>query len=274
MPEARLRTGIVRYREQGSGPPIVFVGGILVNGDLWRNVVPPLAREHRCIVPDWPLGSHTLPFAAHADLSPPGLAAVVAELLDVLDLHDVTLVGNDTGGAICQMVAAWHPERVGRLVLTPCDAFENFLPPIFRPLQVLARVPGGMWLVLQTLRARPIRRLPMAFGWLARRAPEREVQDGYLRPATTTPGVRRDLAKVLRGISTKHTLDAAEALPHFNRPALIAWAREDRFFPVEHGRRLAALLPDSRLELIEDSYTFVPEDQPARLAALIGEFSR
>ena len=152
MKETSIPQGTIRYREKGTGEPVVLVHGLLNNGLLWREVADELAKDFRVISPDWPLGSQELPMKAGTDLSPPGLAAIVAAFIEALDLHDVTLVGNDTGGAICQLVVVHHPERVGRLVLTPCDAYENFLPPMFRPLQSLARVPGAVWLIAQSLR--------------------------------------------------------------------------------------------------------------------------
>ena len=109
MHEIELTPGTIRYRDVGRGEPIVFVHGLLVNGDLWRKVVPPLARSFRCIVPDLPLGSHVTAMRPDADLTPPGLARLIADLLAALDLRDVTLVGNDTGGALCQLVATRPP---------------------------------------------------------------------------------------------------------------------------------------------------------------------
>ena len=147
LQEVRVEGASVRYRELGSGEPIVLVHGLLNNGLLWRHVAPALAGEFRVIVPDWPLGSHEVPLGPGADLSPPGLARVIAGFLAARELEQVTLVGNDTGGALCQLVVTSQPERVGRLVLTPCDAYENFLPPMFRPLQVASRVPGATWLI-------------------------------------------------------------------------------------------------------------------------------
>ena len=149
--EIRLPQGTVRYREAGSGRPIVFVHGLLVNGALWRKVTPGLESDYRCIVPDLPLGSHRIPMDEDADLSPPGVARLISDFLAALDLDGVILVGNDTGGAICQLVAAHHPERLGGLVLTPCDAYENFLPPAFRPLQYAARVPGLITALIQEI---------------------------------------------------------------------------------------------------------------------------
>jgi pimeloyl-ACP methyl ester carboxylesterase len=271
--EARLPQGRVVYHQQGSGPPLLFVHGLLVDGRLWRKVVPLLATEFRCIVPNLPLGSHTVPMRPDADLSPPGVARLIVDLLDALELDAATVVANDTGGAFAQILAAQHPQRVDRLVLTPCDALERFFPPLFRYLQVLARVPGSAWLVAQTLQVRSLRRLPLAFGWLAKRPIEPAVLDSYVQALADQPAVRRDLTKVLRGVGSRHTLAAAEALRGFDRPVLLAWAREDRVFPMELARRLDWLLPNSRLEPIDDCYTFVSEDQPERLAELIRDFA-
>ena len=270
MPTAELPQGTVRYRDEGDGRPVVFVHGILLNGLFWRRVTPRLEGFRR-IAPDWPLGSHEVPLRPSADLSPAGLARIVADFLDALGLDDVVLVGNDTGGAIAQIVAADHPQRLGALVLTSCDAFENFLPPMFRGLQAAARVPGALPAFLAPLRLRPARGLPLAFGWLRKRPIEPDVSDAFMAPYFDHAGVRRDLRKALRGISTRYTLDAAAKLPSFDKPALVAWSADDRFFPLDHGRRLADLLPQGRFVEIADSYTYSPEDQPERLAELIRE---
>jgi len=273
--EVRLPQGTIRYRDTGSGEPIVFVHGLLVNGALWRKVTPRLEAEFRCIVPDLPLGSHRIPMEPGADLSPPGVARLLSDFLAALDLHHVTLVGNDTGGAISQLVAAHYPERLGGLVLTPCDAYENFLPPAIRPLQYAARVPGLITTLMQGGRIGAIRRGPLGFGLLSKRRPiDDETLQGYLRPFLSDHRVRRDALKVLRGISSRQTIEAAELLRHFEHPTLLAWAPEDRFFKLRFAERLAADIPNARLVEVEDSFTFVPEDQPERLAELIADFVR
>ncbi|MDX6607267.1 MAG: hypothetical protein QOD14_1807 [Solirubrobacterales bacterium] len=270
--EVRLPQGTIRYSESGEGPPVVFVHGLLVDGRLWRKVTPLLESRFRCIVPDLPLGSHLTAMNPDADLSPPGLARIVAGFLEALDLDHVTLVGNDTGGAISQITAANHPERIGRLMLTNCDAFENFLPPAFRPLQWAARVPGMLTGLLQSMRLEPLRRTPLAYGWLIKHdlgaAPLRE----WVEPFLADRAIRRDTVKVLRGISPKYTFDAADKLREFDRPAMLAWAVEDRFFKVSFAERLAETIRGATLERIEDSYTFVSEDQPEKLASLIAAF--
>jgi pimeloyl-ACP methyl ester carboxylesterase len=267
-----LPAGPIHYRESGEGPPLVFVHGLLVDGTLWRNVVPLLESDFRCVVPDWPLGSHTTAMNRDADLSPPGVARIIADFIDRVGLNDAVIVANDTGGAISQMLATEYPDRLAGLVLTPCDAFDNFLPPLFRPLQALARIPGALGLVMQAMRVRRLRRLPFGFGWLTKRPVPDEVVDGWLRPFLSDRAIRRDAEKVLRGISRKQTQRAAAKLASFPKPVLVAWAPEDRAFPFEHGQRLAELIPNGQLARIEDSYTFVSEDQPRRLAELVREF--
>jgi pimeloyl-ACP methyl ester carboxylesterase len=273
--EVRLDAGTIRYRERGSGPAIVFVHGLLVNGDLWRKVVPLLAADFRCITPDWPLGSHETPLDDGVKVTTRKAAGIIRRFLDALDLTDVTLVGNDTGGGLCQIVVTERPERIGRLVLTSCDAFDNFPPKALYPLIWAARVPGLVWTLLQSMRVAPLRRLPIAFGWLTKRPiPDDIVMDSYLRPYLQSTGVRRDALNLMADISSRYTMAAAQRFGEFTKPVLIAWAKEDRIFPMRDAERLREMFPYARLELIEDSYTFVPEDQPEKLAELIAAFMR
>jgi pimeloyl-ACP methyl ester carboxylesterase len=271
--EAQLSQGRIRYHEAGSGAPIVLVHGLLTDAQLWRQVIPRLARDFRVIAPDWPLGSHQLPLARDADLTPPGIAQLIADFLAALALDDVTLVGNDTGGALCQLVAADHPQRLARLVLTPCDAYENFLPPAFRPLQMIARIPGGTGMVLNSMRLPAARRAPLAYGWVSKRA-DAALTRSWIAPALASGEIRRELAAFISGISSRYTLEAAQRFGDFSRPVLIAWAPEDRFFKLRYGERLQQAFPHARMELIEDSYTFVSIDQPQRTAELIASFAR
>jgi pimeloyl-ACP methyl ester carboxylesterase len=201
------------------------------------------------------------------------LAQLIADFLAALELKNVTLVGNDTGGALCQLVAVEHPERLARLVLTPCDAYENFLPPAFRPLQSLARVPGAVFALVQAMRPAAARRTPLSYGWLMKRGDD-ALTAGWLAPARADARIRTEIASILRGISSEYTLAASRRFGEFTKPVLIAWAPEDRFFKLRYAERLADAFPDARLELIEDSYSFVPIDQPERTAELIARFAR
>ena len=265
-----LPTGTVHYTEAGHGEPIVFVHGVFVNGNLWRKVVARLADGYRCIAPDWPLGSHPEPMPK-ADLSTPGLAALVAEFLEALDLDGVTLVGNDTGGAICQLVLADHRERLGRLVLTSCDAFETFPPKPFGFLRAIPSIPGAAFSLAQSMRASPIRRLPIAYGWVMKSLPEKAIMDSYTTPLLD-PAIRRDANRLLKGISNQHTIEAARRFADFRGPVLLAWGAEDKLFPLSLAERLRDVLPQARLETVPGARTFVAEDQPEALARLIDSF--
>jgi pimeloyl-ACP methyl ester carboxylesterase len=270
--ELDLPQGRLRYFEAGSGPPIVFVHGLLVNANLWRKVVERLSPEFRCIALELPLGSHTLPMPADADLTPYGLAELIAEALEALSLEQVTLVGNDTGGALCQMLVTRRPERIGRLVLTSCDYRDNFPPRMFRYFKPAAAIPGAMKLLMLPMRLRAPRRLPFAFGWLVTRPIDREAEDSYLLAGMLIDGVERDLKRVIKGLNTRYTNEAADRLREFDKPALIAWSCEDRFFKPAHAERLAQELPNARLEWIENARSLSPEDEPGRLAELIAGF--
>jgi pimeloyl-ACP methyl ester carboxylesterase len=269
--ELALQQGALRYFSVGSGPAIVFVHGALVNANLWRKVVAELSADFRCVTLDLPFGSHVVPMAPDADLSPPAVADLIADAIEALELDDITLVGNDTGGAMCQLLVTRRPERVGALVLTSCDAFDNCPPKLMKPIMPLLSRAALLKPALAPARSRAVQRA--IFGALAKRPVEPEVLDSYALPAVTDAAVRRDLARFMAGLDKRYTLEAAERLPAFDKPALIAWSREDRFFPADHGERLAELLPQGRLEWIEDSRTFSPEDQPARVAELVASVS-
>ncbi len=249
---ASLPQGDIRYREADSGPPIVFLHGLLVNGDLWRRIVPLLADSFRCIVPDLPLGGHLPPMPPDADLSLPGIAAIVNDLLAALELEAVTLVGTNTGGAVSQMVIAHHPERIARLVLANCDDYRNLPPPI-----LLRFVPVSRRLLHATL---------------ADHNPGNDVLSSYFTPVIADPGVRRDLAMVLEGASSHDTLAAAETFPRFTKPVLIVWGDDDLIFKKRDARQLAHDFPNARLESVAASRAFVSEDQPEIFARFISDF--
>jgi pimeloyl-ACP methyl ester carboxylesterase len=270
----RLPQGEVRYFERGSGRPVVFVHGVLVNAELWRDVVPGVADAgFRCLAPDWPLGSHEIPMDPAADLTPPGHADLIGAFLETLDLREVILVGNDTGGALAQILLARHPDRVERVVLLPSDSFDYFFPPIFKPLPKLARLPGSMLLLAGLLQVKAMHRLPLVFGWVVKRPVPHAIAESYFRPLLRSAGVRRDLRKLLRDVHPRHTLAAAEGLRTFRRPVLLLWGSEEKLFPIRLAHRLAGVLPDARLIEVADTYTFISEDQPDALVRHIVEFA-
>jgi len=272
--EIDLGEAKLRYYDRGEGPPVVFVHGLLANAYLWRKVVPDIAAAgYRCLAPDWPLGSHTVP-VPEADLTPAGVASLVAAFLNTLHLENVTVVANDTGGAITQILMTRYPDLVSRVVLTPSDCYDQFLPSFLKALTQVARIPGSMRLVTEALRVRALHPLPIAFGWLAKRPLPREVMDVYLQPSRRDPAIRKDLRRFVKAVDKSYTLQAAKSFPSFTKPVLLAWAGEDRFFPLSLAHRLAKDLPNATLKTIDDCYTFVPEEQPGQLTGLILAFVR
>jgi pimeloyl-ACP methyl ester carboxylesterase len=277
MHEIELSAGTIEYEDTGGeGPALVLLHGLLMDASLWDGVIADLSVDHRCVAPTLPLGAHRHPMHADVDLSLRGIARLVAEFLDRLDLDDVILVGNDTGGALVQLLVCEGAARVDRIVLASVDAFDNFPPGLTGKTLVLSGKlsPALFGVFMQQMRLRPLRRLPIAFGWLTMRGDAFTAR--WMKPVLQQPEIRRDAVKVLRAVSAEPDLmlEAAECLPAFDRPALVAWARQDRVMPPEHGRRLAELLPQGRLVEVADSYTLIPLDQPARLAQIIREFTR
>jgi pimeloyl-ACP methyl ester carboxylesterase len=261
--EIQLPAGTVRYREAGAGKPVVFVHGYLVDGRLWDGVVDRLSTNARCLAPDWPLGAQQVAMNPEADLSPPGLARLIADFLDRLELEDVTIVGNDSGGAISQILAANHPQRIGRLALTNCDTHENFPPGIFKAMPPLAKLPGGMLALSAPFRIPVVAR--RAFAPFARTEIPAELIASWMRPAMADRAVMRDLQKVTAGMNKRHTLAAATKLRTTDIPLRLLWAPGDKYFPVSYAERLAGEVPIAEIVPIENAKTFVPLDQPQRV---------
>lgn len=274
MPRTELSHGTLHYQESGAGAPVVFLHGYLMGARLWDPVTRLLDGEFRCLVPELPFGAHPAPMRLGADLTAAGLGRLVADFLDALDLREVTLVGNDSGAAVAQVVAARHPGRLGGLVLATGDAFDNYPPAPFRPLIAAARA-GMLTALLAVLKARRARSLPTAYGWLTHGDLPHDLIDCWVTAYFADHGVRRDLRRLTAALGDDEFMtQIAAELAAFTKPALLAWAADDKFFPLEHARQLAAILPDARVELIAGSRTWVMRDQPERTARLIAALAR
>jgi pimeloyl-ACP methyl ester carboxylesterase len=268
-----LDGGVLDYFERGEGPTLLFSHGWLANANLWRKVVDRLHGEFRCLVLDLPLGSHRTPMAPGADLSPLGVAGLIAAALERLDLRAATLVGNDSGGAYSQIALASQEartaERVSGLVLTSCETpYDEWPPAPFDGLPEAARDPEVLGQLLGALEDPAVRAAPMAYGHLLKHPTE--ASDSYALPASRDPGVLRDVAKAMASAKTAPVRAAGEALiAHSQLPTLLIWSEEDEVFPVEHAARYAEALANGRLVRISDSYSFTPEDQPEAVATAI-----
>ena len=268
--EIDLPAGRIRYRDAGQGKPVVFVHGYLVDSRLWDGVVDNLSDRCRCLAPDWPIGSQPMAMNPDADLTPYGIAATIAGFLEALDLEDVTIVGNDSGGAMSQVLVTRHPERIGRLVLTNCDTHENFPPGPFKAMPPIAKLPGGMSLLAAPFRIPAVARA--AFKPFTKKPIPPALIRSWMEPGLNDPGVKHDLKKVTVGMNKRYTLEAAEKLRGSDLPILLTWAPGDRVFPLKFAERLAGEVPNARIVEIPDAGTFVPFDQPDRVADEIAGF--
>jgi pimeloyl-ACP methyl ester carboxylesterase len=274
MPTVDLPIGPVDYREFGPATPdkpvAVFVHGFLVNGTLWDPVAEQLAAEGvRCIVPDWPLGAHRRPANPDVELSPIAVADAVISLLDALDLQDVVLVGNDTGGGLCQLALRGDTRRVRGLVLTNCDAFEQFPPRYFVPLFVMARSQAAVWTLAQLTRLTAIRHSALGFGPLLNRPLSVSLTRGWIQPVLESQAIRRDVTRFARGMRRTELIHAATWLGEFNRPVRLVWGTRDKHFTIELGRRLAGAFPLADIDEVADATTFVPIDRPAAVVSAV-----
>lgn len=271
MPIIDLAQGQVNYRVAGpadsSKASVVFLHGLLVNGELWTGVAAALAAKGvRSYALDLPLGAHPIALRAGTDLSPRGVARLVIDFLEALGLKDVTLVGNGTGGALAQFVVDTDPSRIGRLVLTNCDAFDQFPPPPFGLLVKAGRRPGRLRVMMSMLRPAWARHSVLGYGPLVRRRLDPALTLRWITPAISDAGVRRDTARFLGAIRPAELLDVSSRLNWFTQPVLLLWGAADRFFKIAFARRLRDVFPNARLIEMKGERTFLPLDEPERVA--------
>ncbi|HEY4459912.1 MAG TPA: alpha/beta hydrolase [Pseudonocardiaceae bacterium] len=274
MNQVDLPQGTITYRTAGpadsAAPPVVFVHGLLVDSRLWTDVADRLAeRGIRSYAPNWPLGSHRVPMRADADLSPRGMATVINDFLAALDLTDVTLVGSDTGGGLCQFTIDTDHSRIGRLVLTNCDAFDVFPPSDFSGLVTVGRHAALIQPMLALLTMRAIRHSRYVYGWTFTHEPDPSLTRSWVEPGLRDKAIRRDLAKITSAIRPADLLDVATRFGAFPKPVRIVWGDADAFFPVSLAEKLTAAFPDATLTTIPGGRTFISMEFPEQVADVI-----
>ncbi len=274
LPRQTIETsaGALQYRRAGTGPTLFFVHGVLVSGDLWGDVVDQLSDRFDCVVPELPLGSHLTPARTDADLTPFGLARLLAELIERLSLSQPTVIANDTGGAVSQLLVVHHSEQVGKLILTPCDSFDQFPPVEFKFLKLLPHVPGLTWMLSHLIRSPGFFNLTLRAGRAVKHAVAPDILKRFAGAAADNRLIRRDIIKCLSGIDTKITNEVAAHFPSVHQPVLLAWG-DGGMFSRKNAERMASLFPAAELKLIEDCWAFASLDQPGPLAQLIADFS-
>jgi pimeloyl-ACP methyl ester carboxylesterase len=266
-----LPQGTITYRvagpPDGPVPPVVFVHGLLVDNQLWAPAADLLAdRGIRSYAPNWPLGSHPIPMNAGADLSPRGIATIINSFLATLDLTDVTLVGNDTGGALCQYVIDTDHTRTGRLVLTNCDAFDVFPPREFERLIKIGRHAALIKPMLTALRPTAVRHGNTGYGLAFATKPDPSITRSWIRPALGNKAIRRDAAKLMSNMKPKDLLDVSTRFGTLTKPVHLVWGDADKCFPISFAKKLAAAFPNATLATVPGGRTFIPMDFPEQVA--------
>ena len=275
MPTIDLTLGTVSYEDTGSGPIVLLLHGLVQSATVWREVALDLAADHRVITPTLPYGSHTIPMRPDADLNPRTTALLIGEFADALGLPgDTVFVENDAGRL--QQLAAERPERVGRMVIAGCEAFDNYPPKSGGTMiAAAAKIPGGIYALALALTPRPLRRIPgTGYALMSATGVPHDLTDAWLAPLRTDRAVRADLVKYLRGTRRTEMLEAADELATYSGRALIVWGREDQMLPPEHGRRLAELIPGAELLELDDCGTLIPIDRPQALAEAVRAFAQ
>jgi len=272
MKTVELKCGRLEYLDTGEGEPLLLLHGLLTNSSNWDRVIADLSQYYRCIAPTLPLGAHHVPLTSTADLTPTGIASILDEFLNVLNVPRAVLVGNDTGGAYAQVFTAEYPDRVSALVLSSCDALEVFPPPQFSALQKSIDVPLFTEVLSLVFRLRPLLNSRWILGLLSYKLTGSEIFDKYLKYFVRDQSVRLDFKKVVRALLPHYTQAAAAQLAHLRKPTLLLWASEDKLFPVSLAERLKKMLVDAQLVLVDESLSYIQVDQPELFVKHVLEF--
>ncbi|WP_255516489.1 alpha/beta fold hydrolase [Luteimonas suaedae] len=258
---AATPSGTISYVERGSGPVALFVHGVLLNGYLWRHQLAALDDARRCIAVDLLAHGHT-EAAEGQDVSVTANAHMLAQFLDALGVEQVDLVGNDSGGGICQIFAALYPQRLRSLVLSNCDAHDNWPPEAFQPFVAMVAAGGLEGALTGMLADKAAYREALAPAYERPEAVTDETIEAYLRPFLDAPGRMRELERFVNAFDCRHTLAIEDRLRRLQVPTLVAWGTDDAYFPLEWSKWLQRTIPGTtrRVEF-EGARIFFPEER-------------
>jgi pimeloyl-ACP methyl ester carboxylesterase len=269
-PKVRVDGLDIEYTDTGQGPTVLFVHGVYVTGAVWNDVVAELGDGFRAVAPTWPLGAHSTPTDG-ADIGAEAASRRIVHFMEALDLIDVTVVANDTGGGLV-LASLGDPtldtSRIARLVLTNCDSYEHFPPGSFAQIVKLCRlssaVGGGIVRLLATGPGQAF-----FLKAVSKHPPSQERQREIFGAFASSAAARRDAVTVTASLDPALTLRAAPAIETFDRPVTLPWGTEDQLFPLDHARRLRDAFPHATLIEIPDCSAFVMLDAPKKLAEAI-----
>lgn len=263
MNELKIGKNRIQYKLVGQGKSMLFLHGAFSNGNTWRKVIPELAQQFQCIIPEWPFGGHKLAIQNPLDVTPVGITNLIAAVLDALNLDKVILVANDTGGAYAQIFATRYPNRISHLILSNCEGFEIFPPKKFHSLKYMVRIPGYLWLMSKLFKSTTFLKQNIAFGLLSHQLTGQNIFDLYVKNFVERKSIRTDFKKMAMEWDPKYTLKAANELSEFKKPVLVLWGNDDQeLFPIELGRRIQAIFSNATFVEIPNAMTYIQEDNP------------
>jgi pimeloyl-ACP methyl ester carboxylesterase len=269
--QVRTQSGPASYIDTGgSGRPALFLHGVGTSTYLWRHVIDELGGQRRCVAVDLPLHGHT-PADSNQDFSLPGLARFVAGFCDALDLTDIDLVANDTGGAVAQVFAVGRPERLHTLTLTNCEAHDNLPPKALLPTVLLARM--GLFAPIVPTLVRSIPRAHERFagaGYQDVASLPKEISVAWLDQAFGTAESARQFQRLLASLRARDLLAIEPALALLQVPTLIVWGTGDKFFHRKWAYWLRDTIPGaSDVVEIDGGRLFFPDERASEFTAAL-----